>query len=376
MNLSSKNLQKLVARGANGTGVSIYIPTHPSSSSQTLAQDTIRFKNALKQIKSDPTYNERELGAVIESLYVLAEDVEFWKRQDVGLALFADSEGYEYFTLPYETTEAVYVAKQFIISPLAVMHSIGEKFYVLDINLTKPRLLASHHGTLVAVNQEAMPGSFEEQIAGDEYKVELQHMNAPRGSGGDNSFHGHDVDDAISHEIGTYLALVAKVTDEYLVDNDHPLMLVGEQSRVGNLRSYVTYEHLLVHGIDGNFESSTPQDLYNAVIETMQSYDTTRRRELVDHLLSSAPEFVVMGYDELSEAANVGRVERVYIPSYKRTTDSVRPGETASIVLQLPDDINKLESVTRAVLAQSGSVLAVEIGALPELTDIRGLCRY
>jgi len=376
MNLSSKRIQQLLERDSEGSQISIYLPTHPSSNSQTLTQDTTRFKNALKQIKNNPDYDERELGDVVKSLYKLVDDIGFWKQQDVGLALFADSSGYEYYHLPYETTEETYLENKFVVGPLVVMHSIGSEFFVLDINLTNPRLLKSSHGTLVVVNDDNMPASFQDTVARDEYKAELQHMAAPRGSGGDNKFHGHDPEDTLDNDTALYLTLVANAVDTFLVDQERPLLLVGEQNRVGNLRPHLKYKHLLPQSIDGNFETLTPQDLYDTTIETMRNHEADKRRSLVKQLVSSAPELVASGIKDIAEAAQAGRVEIMYVPAYRRTADNVRSGESESIVLQLPNDVSALESVIRGVLAHGGSVVAVEIDAYPELDETKALCRF
>jgi len=376
MNLSSKNLQQLLERDDEGIKLSIYIPTNPSSSSQTLAQDITRFKNALKEIKNNSAYDERKLGAVVESLYKLAEDIEFWKQQDVGLALFADTNGYNYYHLPYEITEAVYIKSNFVISPLVIMNSIGTKFYVLDVNLTKPRLLKSNHGTLIMVNEENMPASFKDTIARDEYNADVQQMAAPKGSGGDNSFHGHSPEDTLRHDTARYLTLVADSVNQFLVDQDQPLLLVGDQSRVGNLRPHLTYKHVLSQSIDGNFETHNSQALFDAVVETIQKHKADERHIEIEKLLSSDPKLIISGNKEITQAAHAGRVERIYVPAYRRTADSVQSGESESIILQLPDHINDIESVVKDVLSQSGSVVAIEIGAYPELQKTTALCRF
>lgn len=376
MNLSNKNLQQLLKKDIKGTQLSIYLPTHPSSNSQSLAQDTTRLKNALKEVKSDPKYDERELGDTLKQLYELIENLEFWKHQDVGLAIFANSDGYDYYNLPYETTEVAYIKNKFVVSPLFIMHSIMTEFYVLDINLSKPRLLKSNNGTLSVVDDTSIPASFEDTSARDEYKAELQHKAAPRGSGGDNRYHGHSPSDTVDQDTSQYLRLVADAVDDFMSDQDRPLLLVGEQSRVGNLRPNLKYEHTLDQSIDGNFETYTPQTLYDATIEVMRDNEAKKRSKLIDQLLSSDPKLVVSGSEDIAEAAQAGRVESIYVPAYKRTADTVQPGVSESIILQLPDDISEFESVIRDVLSQAGSVVAVEIDAHPEVNDIKALCRF
>ncbi|NCS82860.1 hypothetical protein GW746_00375, partial [Candidatus Saccharibacteria bacterium] len=75
--------------------LSIYLPTHSASSSQTVNEDIIRFKNSLKAIRLDEDYDELELSETMEALEALIDDVEFWKHRTLGLAVFADAHGYE-----------------------------------------------------------------------------------------------------------------------------------------------------------------------------------------------------------------------------------------------------------------------------------------
>lgn len=376
MYLSSKNIHKLLNKNGRGTQLSIYLPTHPSSNSQTLAQDTTRLKNALKAIKGDPGYVERELGDTIKSLYLLVDNVDFWKQQDLGLAIFANSQGYSYYHLPYETTQETYIKDQFVISPLVVMHSIGTEYYVLDVNLTKPRLLKSRHGTLIEVEGTELPKGFEEIMVRDEYDVSLQNKAAPRGSGADNKFHGRNPADDLEHDTTQYLIMIAQAVDKALLDADRPLLLAGEESRVGNLRPHLKYSHVLEHSLHGNWEASTPQELHDLTFATIQEYESQQRKALVEQLLAAPPALVVMGTSEITEAASAGRVERMYVPAYKRTADSVRPGQAETIVLQLPNNIADLEQTTLGVLLQAGSVVAVEIGAFEGLDEVKALCRF
>ena len=103
------------------------------------------------RIQQDPNYDQQELGQTIKKLDKLQQDTEFWRHQDIGLAIMADKDGFEYFRLPYETTEASYLKDRFVISPLAFMRSIGTTYYVLDVNINCPRLLVSHDGSMIEV---------------------------------------------------------------------------------------------------------------------------------------------------------------------------------------------------------------------------------
>ena len=376
MRVSSARIKKLLNNESEGSKVSIYIPTHPKTTSQTLSQDVNRFKNALKQVQQDPNYDQQELGQTIKKLDKLQQDTEFWRHQDIGIAIMADTDGFEYFRLPYETTEASYLKDRFVISPLAFMRSIGTTYYVLDVNINCPRLLVSHDGSMIEVAVEGMPDSFQELADDSEYKKELQNKPAPRGSSDSNRFHGHDVAEEVSKDISEYLVEIAKVVSGFLKDNDQPLLLVGEQSRVGNIRSHIKYDNLLETKVDGNFEKHSLQDLYNSTVELINEYDSQRRQKIIDELLSADSKDVVTGIEKIVEAARAGRVERVYMPAYRRTNDSVRSDAKESIILQLPEEINEIESLVIDVLSQGGSVQAIEIGSQHEIQEPKALTRY
>ena len=377
MIVSSQNIQSLRNRKTKSQKLSIYIPTHPKSNGQTVAEDTTRFKNALQDIKNNPSYDEATLKNTMTALYKLLDDTEFWKHQDVGLAVFADSEGYEHFHLPYEPTVGTYVTDNFIISPLIITQNIGSGFYVLDINLNNPRLCRAVNGTLVEVDEIDMPGSFQDTVARDEYNLELQHQATPRDSGdGDTSFHGHDPADSADDDTVQYLRLVATAVNEYMKDLDQPLILAGAESRVGNLRQHLSYDNILPDTVTGNQESFSTQQLYDATVDIVASYDKAQRQALIDKLVSSAPGYVVMGAQEIHEAASTGRIERLYLPVYRHTTDTVRPGDFASIIIQLPDDVQEIEQLVQATIDQGGEVLATEIDSYEGADMPRALCRF
>ena len=188
--------------------------------------------------------------------------------------------------------------------------------------------------------------------------------------------HGHDVAEEVDKDIAEYLVQIARSVSEYLKDHDQPLLLVGDTNRVGNTRPHISYDNLLEENISGNFEHKSLTELYDLTIEVINKYDSQRRHKLIDALLSADGKNIVVGNDEIAEAAKVGRIERIYIPAYRRTNDSVRPDAEESIVLQLSDEIKDIETVVSDVLSHGGSVQAVEIGSQHEIQQPKALCRY
>ena len=106
MNVNDTTINDLLQTNEPGPKLSIYQPTHPASNGQTIQEDTTRFKNALQAIRAHESYDEALLGETMHSLDELLKDVEFWKYQTVGLAVFADQHGYQTVTKTVDVTEA------------------------------------------------------------------------------------------------------------------------------------------------------------------------------------------------------------------------------------------------------------------------------
>lgn len=371
MFLSNKNLQHIIAEEKlTGTRVSIYIPTHPASTGPTLSEDVIRFKNALKNIKTHDGYNEQELGSTLKKLELIPEDSEFWKNRTMGLAIFADKDGYEIIDLNYEVSDMQYLQDAYVASPLALMLSVGTGYYVLDVNHTKSRLVHFTSHSMNEVAGSSMPGSFDETVERDESQNELQHQGVTG-----NKFHGHDKSAALDADTLRYYKLIAKVVDNYLIDHDEPLLLTGTENRIGHMRALLNYHHVIQEAIEGNSEELNEQQLQNATAAVIERVEIKHRGELIEKAKSAPPTKLAYGYEEIESAIASGRVETLYLSAFRRTADNVRDGNRPTVVLQLPKDIMKIEQLIRGVFSLSGNVVAVEQGSFDNDEPL-ALCRF
>lgn len=370
MFLSNSNLHHIINKSDAGTKLSIYIPTHPASTSPTLSEDTTRFKNTLQIIKSDEKYVERELGETIQKLELLYEDRDFWKHRTLGLAVFADADGYETVNLNYEITDMQYIQNTYIISPMAVMLSIGTGYYILDINHSNPRLIHVTATSKEEVVTDMMPGSFEDTVEREEYQKQQQHQ-----SGAGNMFHGHSETAALDEDTLRYYRLIAKCVDDYLIDHDEPLLLTGTDNRIGHMRPLLTYHAVMKEAVEGNNEDLNEQELQNATDAIIKSNDIAEREKIVTKVKNTALSSLALGQTEIAAAIVDGRIETLFLSAFKRTTDNVRDTYQASVVLQLPEDITPIESLVRGVLLQGGNVVAVEQGSFDN-NEPRALCRF
>lgn len=370
----STTLKKLLDKKVKGLAGSIYLPTHPESNAQNVAADRTRLKNAVQAIRLHKDYDISTLSKSLDEVEALYDDSEFWNHQDHGLAILFDADSVQWIKLPFEVTEVQYLTDHFVVSPLLIMEAVDTKFYVLDINLTQPRLFKGVDGALTQINQDNMPGSHEDEVGKDEYQKQLQHQH-----GGSAGFHGHTEDDVVTDEIHRYLKLLGEIVDARLLEESAPLLLAGTDNRVGNLKKNLQYGNIVDQHYSGNIEHLNTNEIYNATEEIMGDCFQKRQDSAVKRLDDASPEFVAIGRDEILEiigAETAGRIELLYLPAYRNTRDTVKPGDNQSLLIELPDDIETIEPLVTEVVRNGGGIMPVGIGAYDSIDQPKALCRY
>jgi len=370
MILNEATIQHLLHAQNPGIKLSLYQPTHPASSGKTVKEDIIRFKNILQAARSDALYDEAMFADTMRSLEALIDDIDFWKYRTVGLALFADQDGFETVSLSHDVTEAYYLEVQYQVSPLVLMKSLGAQYYILDINHTRPRLL---HGSPLSCRELTvadMPASFDKTFENVEYNTELQHQ-----SGGVGTFHGHDDQAALRDNTMRYYRMIASATDAYLSGHNEQLLLVGVENRVGSMRHFLTYSHVLGEYVVGNGKAMNEQALHDVTMQVIEQYSAKHRQAQIRAYEEASPDQVALGLDAVQAALVQQRVATLLVPSYRRTADTIRGGYDASIVIQLPRHKPVYESLVREVLAQGGEVVAIAVDAFDD-EKVRAMYRF
>lgn len=287
----------------------------------------------------------------------LLDNEDFLRYQDYGLAVLFDRDGYEYFHLPFEITEAEYLTDHFVISPLIVMASADTGFYLLDINFTKPRLFSGSRGSLQQLEVANMPKSFDAEMRRTKFK---------------NHGLGKE-DNALADDEKHYLQMIANAVNENMPLHHRALIIAGTTNRIGHIKPLLQNNHIIEPGLIGNFETTNNDDLYNEANYLLRPALQKERQDIVNKINNTEPSLLLVGSAEIEEAAQHGRVDLLAVPSYRLTTDTVQQNEEERAVLELPADIESIESMVRSVVEKGGSVAAVELGSISEP---KAICRY
>lgn len=370
MKLDDLLLKKLLQTKDSGQKISFFHSTQPVSTPQAMQEDIIRFKNALQAIRSHQSYDETTLAKTMSSLDGLIDNRDFWSQASRGLAVFAHKDGYQTVRLNYDVTEAHYLSDQYQVSPLVLMNGFESNYYLLDINHTRPRLIEGSPAGSSELVIEGMPGSFESETGNIEFRKQLQHQ-----AGGVGTYHGHTDKSALQDNMMSYYRGIAEATEGYLANHNEPLVLMGVESRVGSLRSLLSYANILDEHIEGSGEAMNEQELHERAYPIVEKYTANRRRDLVEKFHETSPELKLTGQDEINKAIAEGRVETLLLPTYRRTADTVRDEPDQSIVLQISSEDTETESLVRSALNQGGTVEPIAIDAFGD-EQPRALCRF
>jgi hypothetical protein len=290
--------------------------------------------------------------------------------------VFANKDGYQAVSLPYDTTAAAYVDEKYRVGPAISMQSLSFEYYVFDINHTRPRLLHCSAQSCEELVIEGMPDSFESMTDDVEYTHDLEYTNElQHQSGGVGSFHGHTDESALQANTRKFYGKAAAAVDSYLKGSAKPLVLGGVENRVGSIRCSISHPHTLAEYSEGSGEGMNEQEIHDVSMPILERHSADMRRGVVATFQDTPPARVLVGFEAIEAATLEGRVAQLLLPSFRETTDTVREGYDTLIVLQLEDYTIETESIVRSVLAQGGEIKAVSTEAFSDSRP-RALCRF
>lgn len=354
MELTDATIQSYRQREGKQPCVSLYIPTHPQSTSQRINEDKIRFKNALQELEDQGVFSD-SLAPVYGQLMGLMDDNDFWLHQNFSLAIMANPSGFDSLGLPYELTPVSYVGDHYALSPLLIMQNMGQTYYIIDTDLQQPKL---HYGSclgLQEVDQVDLPSGIDNQASAED---------------------DAEATDSQDYNVGRYLRRLAESVDGFLTGKTDPLLVIGSPELTSQFRALLNYDNVLPDDLAASREQHQPQELQASASQIVTEIASRRRQESIQRYHDTDPELRVDGQRPVAAAAAEGRVERLYLPVIRTTTDSVRSDSQLSPLIELPDDLAGFEAALRQVADQSGDIVPVEQDAFGGGGGMRAILRF
>lgn len=374
MELTDKLIHTYMNQEVSPPCVSLYIPTHPKSTSQRINEDRIRLKNALQRLEEQDVFTP-ELADTHSKLSHLVDDNEFWLHQSRSLGILADTNGFSTIRLPYELTAASYTGEGYAISPLLIMQSLGETYYLIDVDFDQPRLYAGTQYSLELIDDLDLPGAIDDVIETEQRR----NMSGQRGGAGGTGvthFGRGEADHRQANDISRYLQLLAAPINDYLKDKSDPLFIAGSPKVIAEFRSMLDYGHVHDDGISANYDQQRLHELHQNSLAAMTEIARAKKAAVLARYADLDFDLRADGMTAVEAAAEQGRVDTLLIPVVRVTPDGVDSDDQATMLIELPEDFAAFESVVRQVADQGGKVVAVEQADFADDPSMKAILRY
>lgn len=376
MELTTNTIINLMNNDNLSPKISVYVPTHAKSTSQSMNEDRIQLKNALQSIEHDPAFSDEEVRSAYAHLQPLLTSTDFWRHQAASLAIFADADGYQVVHLGHQVAPYVCIDERFAVSPLIALSSMNANYYLLDVNLDTPRLFAGTDYGLVDIGADTLPGAMDDTLDIDERNKSLDFRSGD--AQGSNMFYGHgSAEESRQKDIDRYLRILADATMTCLSGKSDQLLLAGTVDRVAQFRPLLAYQPMIEDVVPLNRGMSLP-GLHAASRPIAARQVIAERVAAIDAFRGAQAERTVDGSAAALNAARHGKVDTLLLPVIRMTTDGIGAAHDLDPqpLVEPPQHMDEFETAVRAVAAQGGAIIAVEQREFAEDPTMKALLRF
>ncbi len=321
MMMISRHDFESLARASGDLLVSIYLPTHRRG--RETEEDRIRLKNGLQELERRLEASGRDAESIapqLAELRRLLDDIEFWRHQGDGLAIFLSPEGMRMHRLAVPVEEAIDVGRRFLLRPLLPAVSDHSRFHVLALALHSVRLLECTRTTVREVDAHDLPDDLRDVVGYDweEKSLQFHTRAAPAGAASaDRSamHHGQGAgEDDDARERERFLRAVDRGLHRLLEGRHAPLVLAADEREMSMYRALSRHPQVLDGGVPGNPEHRSAEQLHAAALEVAApalEVEARIRRERIAEAAHS--DRVATGIAEVLPAALDGRVDTLLV---------------------------------------------------------------
>lgn len=358
-----------------GVCISIYQPTHKNKSENAL--DKIMFKNQVQKAERSlaQKFSNREIEEILDPLYKLDQDNEFWNKTKDGLAIFLNKNKCVIYKLDRELKELTVVSDSFHIKPLIRVFQSADKYYVLGLNRKTFKLYYGDRYGLTEIEfAEDIPIEITD-VLGDQYTS--PHISISKGG---TMYGTGSKKDEIEKDIERYLRYIDKfIWENYSKPTGAPLVLAALKEYQGEFRKISGNKYLIEKGIDKDFESldiNTIREESWKIIEAIYLNKTAELVELYNN--GKSKELASDNLEDVSKKATEGRVGTVLLES-----DKLIPGKidlnTGDIERKPIEDVETddvLDDIAELVLKSKGEVVMLPKERMPTESGVAAIFRY
>lgn len=385
MMISRRDFEALAT--ANGDLlVSIYLPTHRRG--RETEQDRIRLKNGVTEAERriealgrDPA----ELEDAFADLLRLLDDIEFWRHQGDGLAVFIAPEGMRMHRLAVAVDDAVHVGDRFLVRPLLPAVSDGTRFHVLALAMHSVRLLECTRDSVRDVDAHDLPDDLRDVVGYDWEQKALQFHTRAAPTGAASSarsavHHGQGGgEDDEDRERERFLRAVDEALDRLLEGRRAPLVIAADEREIARFRGITRHPQLLEKGVPGNPEHRTAEQLHAAALEIAQPVLEAEARARRDRIAAAAhSDRVATGIAEVLPATMDGRVDTLLVDCDEPIWGAFDPEERRVHLhdSREPQDEDLLDRAVAEAVRTGASVVPASRSEVPAGRRVAAMLRF
>jgi release factor family 3 len=377
-----KDLDELLAIEAK-PAVSLYLPTHVAG--REIRQNAIRLKNLITQTEErlHAEWRRSEVDAFLAPAASLAEDEDFWRHPENGLAVFLAPGFSRVHKLPLAVAEEAVLGPHFHIKPLLPILDDAGPFRLLAISAKHTRLYQGSRWTFVEVEGIDLPQGVGAIAAMTDY--ENTHYAAPTGrriGGLDKAQTFGDAPEELrKSELIELLHRIAAKLEPHIAANPIPLILAAHPEIHGHFREIASWRELQPEGITTNPEAMRPEELHRRAYGMIAEKGEAARAEALERLnalLGSGSSKATTRPEEIVKSARYSRVDTLFLGGdehlwgiFDEAQDQVMAHGSP-----VPGDIDLLDYAAVMTLRQGGQVTLVGRAELPRSARAAAILRY
>ncbi len=364
--------------------ISLYMPTHRSHPENT--QDTIRYKNLVKQVQESLTekFPTAEIHKLLKPFETLANDHEFWNHTSDGLVILGSPSIFEVIQLHMPVEELVIVSDSFHTKPLRYYLQSADRYQVLALSMDVIHLFEGNRYSLVEIQlPDDFPKTIEEAL-GEQLTENHTTVASYGGVGGEstNMHHGHGgkKDEVDSDAKRFFRAVADAIYDSYTKQGALPLLLAALPEHHSLFNQVNKNPFVLPKGIEINPQSVSIEKLAQLSWEAMRPVYAEKLEKLVQKFNQAKSDGLGSdNIDEVTEAAEAGRVDILLIESHRVIASQLRnkvTGRFEMTDLTLPVLDDQLDNVGELVTKMGGTIKMIPKEQMPAQTGLAAIFRY
>ncbi len=366
--LSNQSITALLSEKPTSKAITMYVPTHRVSTAKSVKEDQIRFKNMSNAVleKLEGGDNSKLITYFQEQRDALMNDNKKWNNMSKGLLICVTADTFQYYHLPIDCDEYIAVDDTFHLFPMYGLLESNQEFTVLVLSQKNPAVYDGNQ--LELVESLELPKDLETAIDIDEmHQKSVQHHSVDSGN---IQFHGHGGGKDTGHE---ELLQFFRIIDGIVTtksDTDKPLLLVGSPRDIHEYKSITKHPHIMEQSVHANLVNTPVHEIHDAcwdvITEAIIEPQTATALTSLHEVQGSSPDKATSSMSNIEKAAESGRVETLFLPITKMTTDTVRNNKDQVQKIVFPEKLQsrQLDKVAKATWQQSGKVISVDVSKL------------